>query len=169
MKKWIFFILISIALIFTACSSKSDKEYYDNGLQLIKTENYSDALMEFETLLKEYPKSEFTEKAVFEIGKLYHGRVIKNLSAEESFRKAIEYYSRLYKEFPNAENAPNSMFMVGFILANDLKAYDEAKQVYSEFLAKYPNSELVSSAQEELNNIGLDPEEILKQKLNKPD
>lgn len=165
MKQW-FIVLFGFSLIFTACDSKSDKEYYDNGLQLIKTENYSEALVEFETLLKEYPESNFAESTVFEIGKLYHGRVIKNLSAEESFRKAIFYYSRVYKEFPTSTNAPNSMFMVGFILANDLKAYEEAKTIYREFLEKYPSSELASSAKEELEHIGLDPEEILKKKLS---
>jgi hypothetical protein len=56
--------------------------------------------------------------------------------------------------------------MSGFILANDLKSYNEATASFSLFLQKFPNNELASSAREELENMGLTPEEILQKKKN---
>jgi hypothetical protein len=55
--------------------------------------------------------------------------------------------------------------MAGFINANELKNFDEATSLYKQFLMEYPNNELASSAQAELDNMGLSPEEILQNNL----
>jgi hypothetical protein len=40
--------------------------------------------------------------------------------------------------------------------------FDEATKSYKLFLEKYPNDPLAVSAKEELDNMGIPPEEILK-------
>jgi hypothetical protein len=57
--------------------------------------------------------------------------------------------------------------MAGFINANELQNYDEATRLYKQFLQEYPNDELASSAQAELDNMGLTPEEILMKNMAK--
>jgi hypothetical protein len=57
--------------------------------------------------------------------------------------------------------------MSAFISANDLKKYKEATALYKQFLQEYPDNELTSSAQAELDNMGLSPEEILKNNIAK--
>ena len=52
--------------------------------------------------------------------------------------------------------------MAGYILANDLQKYDDATKSYKLFIEKYPGHPLASSAKQELDNMGLSPEEILK-------
>jgi len=54
--------------------------------------------------------------------------------------------------------------MSAFILANELQKLDLAKESYNLFLQKYPSHELANSAREELNNLGIPAEEILKKK-----
>ena len=48
------------------------------------------------------------------------------------------------------------------LYADDLMKYDEATSSYNLFLEKYPSHPLAVSAKEELDNMGLSPEEILK-------
>jgi TolA-binding protein len=69
---------------------------------------------------------------------------------------------QVYEKYPDSEEAPKSLFMSGFILANDLMLYDKATSSYNLFLEKYPSHPLAVSAKEELDNMGLSPEEILK-------
>ena len=59
--------------------------------------------------------------------------------------------------------------MAGFILANDIKDYPAAREVYNKFLSEYPEGELAFSAKAELENLGKDPEEILKEKITASD
>ena len=55
--------------------------------------------------------------------------------------------------------------MAGFILANDLKDFENAKQTYNLYLEKFPNGQLADDARVELENLGKSPEEILKEKI----
>jgi hypothetical protein len=57
--------------------------------------------------------------------------------------------------------------MAGFIYANELQNYKEAEALYKQFLSEYPENELAPSAQAELDNLGLSPEEILQKNLAK--
>lgn len=159
----IFFISV---FVFSGCGSKSDNEYFESANNNIKGENYAEAISDFESLINEYPESELVPKATFEIGKIYQGQLIKNITRTESFENAIKYYSEIVEKYTEDPNTPNALFMIGFIQANELQRLDEARDTYKLFLEKYPESELVESAQAEIDNLGLSPEEILEQKMS---
>jgi len=57
------------------------------------------------------------------------------------------------------------LFMAGFVLANELNMYNEATETYNYFIEKFPEHELAASAKEELDNMGLTPEEILRKNI----
>ena len=120
---------------------------------------------DFKKVLKQFPKSEEARKSLFEIANLYQGRVLKNISSEESLKNAIKYYKEIFDIFPDSKDASKALFMAGFTAANDLKNYDEAKKLYNLYLEKFPNGELVTDAKIELSNLGKSPEEILKGKI----
>ncbi len=158
-------ILLIVSVIFiSSCGSKSDADYYESGIENINDSSYAAAMEDFKNLLEKYPESEMTAKATFEIGKMYHGKVIKNLSDEESLNKAIEYYKKTYTEYPESPLAPNALFMTAFIQANELNKSELAKENYNEFLKRFPNNELAFSAKAELENLGVPAEEILKKR-----
>ncbi|MCW9065762.1 MAG: hypothetical protein OQJ78_05645, partial [Ignavibacteriaceae bacterium] len=69
--------------------------------------------------------------------------------------------------YPSSEYAPSGLFMAGFISANELNNYEAATIIYQQFLKEYPNNELAASAQAELDNMGLSPEDILKKNMAK--
>lgn len=167
MKFKILFLVIASILI-SSCSSSdkpsSAEEYMEIANKNIDQEKYYDALLHYKGLVENYPQSNLIPKASFELGKLYHGQVDKNISTQKSYQNAVKFYKKVYTEFPEFEGSERAMFMAGFLLANELNDYEEAKEIYSQFIKNYPESELVTSVKSELDNLGMEPDEILKMK-----
>lgn len=162
-------IFSAVIILIIACSSESDKQYYENAIQLREGGKYLESLSEFEKLLDKYPGTQYRCEVLFEIGKYYHGGIVKNLSQTEVLLKAIESYRKIFVESPDCKHAPNALFMIGFIQANELHQLDSANVSYNKFLKKYPGHELATSAKAELENLGVPAEEILSRKLSKTD
>ena len=66
----------------------------------------------------------------------------------------------LIEKYPDSKYAVQSLFMIGFIYANNIKDLEKAKEYYSKFIEKHPDSELVTSVQWELDHLGEDINEI---------
>jgi len=84
----------------------------------------------------------------------------KKAYTDQKFDQAIENYNALIEQYPKGKHRPESVFMVGYIYANDLKKYDEARTFYEQFLKEYPKHELAQSAEWELKNLGKAANEI---------
>jgi TolA-binding protein len=163
MKKLLSVFAIIVFLL-AGCSKTSDKEYMDKAAESAKSGNFSEALSSYKELVNEYPESKLAPEALVKEAALYHDNKVKNISKEESIKKSAKIFISISEKYPKSQEAPQSLFMAGFIYANELKDYDEAVKTYKLFLEKYPDNELASSAQDELDNMGLTPEQILKKK-----
>ena len=160
MKKY--FVIVLFALLTISCSKTSDQEYFDQAKSFLKEKKTSEAVKAIEALIKEYPESDIAPKALVQLAGIYQNQMVEKLNPSESFDRAQKYFYQVYEKFPESEEAPQSLFLSGFILANDLKNFDLATSHYKLFLSKYPSHPLAVSAKEELDNMGLSPEEILK-------
>ncbi len=160
MKKYLFLVLIPLLII--SCSKTSDQEYFDQAKKLLEEKKTTEAVKSLEALVNEYPDSEIAPAALVQLAQIYQNQLDKNIKPAESFEKAEKYFMQVYEKYPDSEEAPKALFMSGFILANDLQNYDKATTSYNLFLEKYPSHPLAASAKEELDNMGLTPEEILK-------
>lgn len=160
MKKY--FVIILFALLTISCSKTSDQEYFDQAKSFLKEKKTPEAVKAIEALIKEYPESDIAPKALVQLAGIYQNQMVEKLNPSESFARAQKYFYQVYEKFPESEEAPQSLFLSGFILANDLKNFDLATSHYKLFLSKYPSHPLAVSAKEELDNMGLSPEEILK-------
>ncbi len=74
-------------------------------------------------------------------------------SEEPNARRKIKYYEEFVDTHPDNERVYEAMFMIGFTLAEDLQAYDEAERAFKEFLEKHPDSDLSDDAQWMLENM----------------
>jgi len=159
---------ILILLLMAGCSpKKSDKELFDDAQKHLKEDKISEAVIAFEELVNDNPASKLVPEALSELAAIYQNKLVKSLSEKENLEKAVTIFKRIHAEYPKSEYAPSGLFMAGFINANELKNFDEATSIYKQFLQEYPDNELAASAQAELDNMGLSPEEILQNKLAK--
>lgn len=84
----------------------------------------------------------------------------KEAYSTQSFDVAITNFKNLTENYPNSEFHAEALFMLGFINANDLKNYDDAKKYYTDFTDKYPDHELADDAQYEIETLGKDINEL---------
>jgi TolA-binding protein len=75
---------------------------------------------------------------------------------KEAYADAIENFKLILEKYPDGETTAQSTFMLGFIYANSLENYEQAKKYYTLFIEKYPDHDLADDAQYELNNLGKD-------------
>ncbi len=159
------FVFLFALVIMVGCGTADDQDLYESAKEKIENEEYIDALADFRKLVDNFPKSKYRSEVYFELGKLYHGKIDKNLTEEQSYQEAIKYYESVFTNFPDDTNAPNALFMTAFLYANELGKLDSARENYQNFLSKYPEHEMAASAKAELDNLGVSAEEILQRKL----
>ncbi|MEP0861647.1 MAG: tetratricopeptide repeat protein [Ignavibacterium sp.] len=159
--KRLFVVVILLGLI--SCS-KSLESNFNQANELLKQNKIEEAVAEF-TKIAESGDKNFAPKALVQLATIYQNRIDKSISPIESADKAQYFFRTIYDKYPDNPDAPKSLFMSAFILANELDKYDEATKTYNLFLEKFPNHELATSAKQELEYIGLSPEEILKKKM----
>ena len=79
------------------------------------------------------------------------------------YHEAISLYEELAEKFPDSDFVPKALFMTGFLYANELNEPEKAKSFYSAFLNRFPDDELAVSVKWEMENIGVDINEIIGQ------
>ena len=160
--------ILLMALAFVGCSKKSDEYYLEQAKSAAEKNNIQEAVTAYQNLVKEYPESPKVPEALFQLATLYQNRMVKegNLTDVQSLEKAVEIFRSIYDKYPQSNLSAKALFMSGFIQSNELKQYPEATATFNLFLQKFPNNDLASSAKEELNNMGLTPEQILKKKVS---
>jgi TolA-binding protein len=159
--------LLTIFLIVSCSTKKTDKELFDEAQQNLKQDKIPEAVMTFEEIVNDHSDSDLAPEALSQLAGLYQNKLIKSISEKENLQKAIELFKKLHADYPKSSFAPSGLFMAGFINANELQNYGEATNLYKQFLKEYPNDELAASAQAELDNMGLTPEEILMKNMAK--
>ncbi len=158
-------ILFLILALLTMCSKKTDKDYFSEATKLLSEDKISDAVMIFEKIINDFPESELVPQAIIQVAGIYHSKKITTISPRVSLEKADSLFYLVYQKFPDSEEGALGLFMSGFIQANELNNYQKATNTYNTFLKKYPDHEMAVSAKQELDYMGLSPEEILRKKL----
>lgn len=77
--------------------------------------------------------------------------------------KAIDLYQWISRDYPTTPYGPKSLFLTAFTYENHLADIDNARLNYELFLKLYPDDELARDARILLDNLGKDPEEIIRQ------
>lgn len=169
--KLFFLPALILAFVLFGCSKKTDQNYLDLGNASVGQKNYDAAVESYQKLVDNYPESQIAPEAIFKMATLYQNFMIKkvpstnqNLTPDESLHRAVSLFRSVYDKYPQSVIAPKCLFLSGFIQANDLKDFKNATLTFNLFLTQYSNNELVTSVKEELENMGLTPEEILQRK-----
>jgi TolA-binding protein len=162
-------IIITFSLFLLLLAGCSDKktagELLTEGEKFTSEENLPEAVLSYETLIKDYPEDVLAPEATVRLATIYQNKFVKNISENESLLKSLELFKSVYGKYPASKQASMGLFMAGFVQANELHDFDGATATYNLFLKDYPDHELAASAKEELDNMGLSPEEILQKNL----
>lgn len=77
-------------------------------------------------------------------------------------QQAVDLYGKIQR-FPNYRKTARALFLQGFIAENNLHDIESAKGYYEKFLKQYPNHAMAGDVKIMLDNIGISPEDMVKQ------
>ena len=120
---------------------------YVAGLQ----KNYTGKIAKLESLIKLYPKSEYTDDAMYEMGRAY--------LMMENNAKAIESYQQLLESQPTSDMARKGALEIGMIYFNE-KETDRAITAYKNVIAKYPGTDEANTALESLQTAYIESNDV---------
>ena len=176
----IFHATLFFAIIFTSCSGEVETEYnekqeegyiiphadYDTYLkECIDMENkinsnvnnpdkklLEDAMVKFQDFAGFFPDDVKSPDYLFKASDyaLTLGKV----------EKSIKILNQIINDYPNYAQMESVLFNKASHLDFEMRDTTLAKQTYKEFIAKYPNSDLVDDAQSRIENIALSLEEL---------
>ncbi len=103
----------------------------------------------FEGIVKNAPYSKFAPLAQFNVG--------QTLEKQGEYPRAIEAYQLCVNKYPNDAIADTALYQVGYVRMRETRegSYDrasvaKARESFEDFIARYPNSEKVPQARENL-------------------
>ena len=146
--------VVLVSLLIVGCGPEKTKEQlYAEAKQFEKQENFKEAIVSYEQLVKDYPQANFADSILFRVGQMYSNNLL-------DFNNAVNAHKRLIKKYPDSRFSAQSLFMIGYHYANSINDTAEARVYYEKFLDQYPAHELASSVRWELDHLGQDINEI---------
>lgn len=116
------------------------------------TASMSKAQTMFEGIVKNAPFSKLAPLAQFNAGQA--------LEKQGEYPKAIDAYQLVYTKYPNDPVAADALYQVGYVRAREARdgSYDpatnrKAREAFEDFIARYPNSEKVAQAKENIKSL----------------
>ena len=147
-------LTLTILIIISGCGLfKSAEDLFSEAEQKRNMGEAKAALELLQKVVDKHSDREIAPNAQYLIAEIYYRDL-------RDFTMAINQYENLMVQFPESKQVPFSLFMQGFIYANMLADFENAKDHYSQFLQKYPNHELFQSVGFELKYLGRDIKEI---------
>ena len=126
-------------------SKGSNKEVaYAAAYDLFKDGKYDKARTEFQSFLKQYPDTEYSDNAQFWIGECYY--------FEKKYENAILEYEKVVKTYSEGDKVPHALLKEGFSFLN-LGDKASAKLVLQRVIKDYPNTNQARTARAKLLSI----------------
>jgi outer membrane protein assembly factor BamD len=138
-----------------AGSAEPDKVLYDRAVGSVKHGRYTEARLDFQTLINTYPDSEYLAKAKLGVADSYYKE-----GGTSNLTQAVEEYKNFIVFFPFLDEAAYAQMQVAMAhyrmtekSDRDNSQAEAAEDEFRAFILKYPQSALVPQAEQYLRNI----------------
>ncbi len=138
-----------------ADSAEPDKVLYLRAMQDVKQKKFTEARLDFQTLINTYPDSEYLAKAKLGVADSFYKQ-----GGTSNFTQAVEEYKNFIVFFPFLDEAAYAQMQVGMAHYRMMEKADRdnsqaeaADQEFRTFLAKYPQNPLVPKAEQYLRDV----------------
>ncbi|MCX6252089.1 MAG: tetratricopeptide repeat protein [Bacteroidetes bacterium] len=165
MKKISLTLGLFLLIFFTACGpsreksvlqiKEVEKKLYDRNITRFSKSGADSLVKMYDDFAKRFPEDSLSPAYLF------NGAGISMNSNEGA--KALELFNLIIEKYPSYRKAPLCLFFKGYVEENLLHNLDKAKELYLQFIEKYPSNEFVSSAKASLQNLGKTPEQMMRE------
>lgn len=112
-------------------SVETEKEHYQHASDLLKKGDYSQAISEFQALIKKYPSGKYADNSQYWIGVALLNKGDK--------KGAIQAFDRVARTYPKSEKAPEALFKLGTVLLT-INNKSKAKEYFDYVIKNYPGT-----------------------------
>ncbi|MFH1161644.1 MAG: tetratricopeptide repeat protein [bacterium] len=164
MKRSVYFILLGLAGLISACGpsqKKMEGNITSMEERLFSSENgfsraEGDSLIQlYQDYVNRYPGDSLAPGYLFKAATM-----LMNL---QQGKKAVGLFAKFRATYPDHRNAPLCLFFTGYVQENIFGELGKAKATYTLFLKTYPNHDFADDAQASIDNLGKSPEEMIRQ------
>jgi tol-pal system protein YbgF len=128
-----------------AVPGKADKESaYNLAYEAFKEEKYEKAREGFQSFLKQYPNTGYSDSAQFWIGESYY--------FERKYELAILEYEKMIKDYPQSNKVPHALLKQGFSFLN-MGDKASAKVLLEQVAKNYPGTNHARMSRAKLKEI----------------
>jgi outer membrane protein assembly factor BamD (BamD/ComL family) len=165
MKKYLYFALVLIIAVLSGCKPSREKSvvtinsletrlFSPNtaGFDKVKADSL---LAAYESFMSRFPEDSLTIKFTFKAANL--------AMTVGDAAKSVALFDKFMEKYPDHPKARVSMFFKAYIYENQIKNLDKAKEVYLQFIEKYPTGDFSSDARLALKNLGKSPEQMMQE------
>ena len=114
---------------------------YMKAFGLYSANNFPEAIVAFETFMKNNPRSDYAANALYWVGECHY-----SLS---DLPKAKDVFFKVAGTYPNSPKAPDALLKLGYSLAA-MKEKDKAHAIFESLIKSYPSSPAAAKARERL-------------------
>ena len=177
--------VLTVVGLLLSCSSeqKTEQQLYAEAQAYSEKGNFDNAIEIYKKILKLYPESQNSYRALFLMG-LHYSQDLKDdkkadtifqkflekypngeellyneaqsFSEKGDFTSAIKTYEEILKLYPESVHSCRAQFLIGFVYSENLKDYNKAKEIYEKVIEKYPDCDLADDARFMLESMGSD-------------
>ena len=157
--------ILAMVVIMASCTSSHDKlqseiktmedSLFADATKMIDKKMAEELIGKYVEFADQFPDDPETPGTLFKAGDM-----AMNLNMGQ---KAIGIFDRIMEHYPDYEKTPQCLFLKGYIYENEFRDLKMAKQIYEEFLEKYPDDEFADDAAISIQNLGKSPEELIRE------
>ena len=118
-----------------------EKRLYDSALNLLRSGDFTGAVVSLLTFQRRYPVSPYTDTVRFWLGNAHYGK--------REYKEAIASFRGLVTAAPNHSRSPEALLSIANCQA-EMKDIKAARRTVEELLKAYPNSEAAQAGKERL-------------------
>ena len=163
MKKIFLFVVVTAAVL-SACTSEIEKEQkkiegmeaelFNENAGMISPEQTEELILTYLNFADQYGQSAEAPEYLFRASD-----IAMNMG---NFSMSLNLLSRIMKTYPDYPKVAQCLFLQGFIWENNIGNIEKARELYEQFLQKYPDNEFADDVELSLRNLGKTPEELIK-------
>lgn len=127
-----------------AVAGTEEQAAYDNAFELLKQSRYNDAIVDFRSLIAEFPNGALVDDAQYWIGEAYY--------VTRDFENALEAFETVVDQYPNSQRVPEALLKLGYVQA-ELGQTDQARRTLNQVITQYPGSRVAISAETRLSKL----------------
>lgn len=123
----------------------SDKDWYEQGLNLILQGKYKQGRETLKKIEENYPESKLMPNVLYWIGESYYG--------DELYAQSILTFKRVISGYPKSYKAAHALLKIAYAYL-ELGDKENAKFYLKVLLEDYPKSDVVEKAKAKLKSLG---------------